>query len=82
MAAQVVALDRDLSRLGGALQAAGFRVVAVDDGKLAAADVVVLDGLDDRIMGMATTPFPAPIVDATGLTPSQVVAAVRRHLAP
>ena len=82
MAAQVVALDRDLSRLGGALKAAGFRVVVAEDAEQATADVVVLDGLDDHVMGMATTQFLAPTVDATGLTPSQVVAAVRRHLAP
>ncbi len=81
MADALVALDRDLSRFGEALRAAGFRVVEADDASAASADVVVLDGLDDHVMGVATIQFPAPIVDASGLTASQVVAAVRQHLA-
>lgn len=80
MGETLVALDRDLSRFGPALQAAGFRVVDADDADAGSADVVVRDGLDDHMMGMATTLFPAPIVDATGLTADQVVAAVRQHL--
>ena len=80
MGEALVALDRDLSRFASALKAAGFRVVDADDADVAAADVVVVDGLDDHVMGMATTEFPAPIVDATGLTAGQVVSAVRQHL--
>ncbi len=80
MGEALVALDRDLSRLGAALKAAGFRVVDADDADVGAADVVVLDGLDDHVMGIATTKVAAPIVDAAGRTADQVVAAVRQHL--
>ena len=77
----LVALDRDLSRFGEALTAAGFRVVQADDADVASADVVVLDGLDNHAMGVDTIQFLAPTVDASGLTAEQVVAAVRQHLA-
>ncbi|MDA8199697.1 MAG: YkuS family protein [Thermaerobacter sp.] len=80
MGETIVALDRDLSRFGPALKAAGFRVVDADDANVGVADVVVLDGLDDHVMGMVTTKFATPTVDATGRTADQVVAAVRQHL--
>ena len=80
MVKALVALDRDLSRFGDALIAAGFRVVGADAADVASADVVVLDGLHDHVLGMATMEFPAPVVDAAGLTADQVVAAVRQHL--
>ena len=78
----IVAVDRDLSRFGETLEAAGFRVVAAGDADVAEAEVVVLDGMDDQAMGMENREIPAPIVDAAGMTADQVVAAVRQHIHP
>ncbi len=78
----IVAVDRDLSRFGEALEGAGYRVVAAGDADVAEAEVVVRAGMDDHVMGMENREIPAPIVDAAGMTADQVVAAVRHHIHP
>lgn len=81
-----IVMDSDLSMFRGALEAAGFRVLDADDvGSVGSnVDVVVVDGMDDGMLGLSTPTREgagAPVIDVTGMTADQLVAAVRERLA-
>jgi hypothetical protein len=77
MEQQVVAVGDDLSPFRDALESAGFRVVSLDQMTLHEAHAVVVDGMDSGFLGIETTETEAPVIDADGMTPEQVVAAVK-----
>jgi hypothetical protein len=80
MQTATVAVDPDLSAFWEALRAAGYRVVSTDAEDAEHADAVVVDGMDDHLMGIETALTLAPVIDADGLTADQVVQAVRERL--
>lgn len=81
-----IVMDSDLSMFRAALEAAGFRVLDANAGAYdgSAVDVVVVDGMDDGMLGMSAPireGTDAPVIDVTGMTAAQLVAAVRERLA-
>jgi hypothetical protein len=73
-----VAVDAELSPVADALRAAGFHVVGLDtDWRRVSA--VVVDGMEARMTGRTEPTTPAPIIEARGLTPADVVQEVRRR---
>jgi Na+/H+-translocating membrane pyrophosphatase len=75
----VVAVDRDLGPYQDALREAGYHVVPADAAHLREAAAIVVDGIDDRVMGIETPLSPAPVINATGRTAEEVVEEVRRR---
>jgi hypothetical protein len=75
----VIAVDSDLGPFEAALKQAGYEVVPLDQGRWHDAAAIVVDGIDDRVMGIETPLTPAPVINADGMTPDQVVAEVRRR---
>ena len=82
MAQKVVAVGGELTPFRKELQAAGFQVVSLDQETLQQADAVVIDGMDNGFLGIETTETKAPVIDADGMTPEQVVKAVRERALP
>jgi hypothetical protein len=78
----VVAVDRDLGPYEAALRDAGYHVVPLDSARLHEASAIVVDGIDERVMGIETPLTPAPVINATGMTAEEVVREVRRRAGP
>lgn len=72
-----VAVGPDLSPFGDQLRAAGFDVVELNPETMRTADAVVVDGMEQRFLGVEMTDAKAPVIDADGMTPDQVVKAVK-----
>lgn len=75
----IVAVDEDLGPYREAIRQAGYHVVPVSDHSVADAACIVVDGIDDRIMGIETALTPAPVINVTGMTAEQVVQEVRKR---
>lgn len=71
-----VAVDDSLSNVQQALTEEGYEVVALDD-DLDAVVAIVVNGLDDDVMGIETRETTAPVIDADGLSANEVVEEVR-----
>jgi hypothetical protein len=78
--APVVAVDRHLTPYRDALAAAGFVVVPADGSLRADVAAVVVDGMDDQLLGEASDTPSAPVINAAGRTAAEVVDAVRARL--
>lgn len=75
----VVAVDRTLKPVQDALREAGFSVIGPEDAALRRPVAIVVDGLDDKIMGIENPVAPAPVINADGLTADQVLREVERR---
>jgi hypothetical protein len=73
-----VAVQDGLDPVRNALLAEGYHIV--DLRHVNNADLVVLNGINENLMGIADTSTKAPVITANGLTPTQVVNEVRDHL--
>ena len=78
----VVVVDRTLKPVEDALRQAGFTVVDPNDTSLGQAVAVVVDGLDDDLLGIETRRTPAPVINADGLTPAEVLREIERRAGP
>jgi hypothetical protein len=77
----VIAVDAGLTPYGDALERAGYRVVPLTTPPHAAGvAAVVVDGLDERMLGMTGALGAAPVISVEGRSPDEVVAAVRRRV--
>lgn len=74
-----IAVEDSLQPFGDRLAAAGYEVVALQPGAPRPADVaaVVVNGLDEDVTGDEKVAIAAPIIDAAGRTPEQVLARIR-----
>lgn len=74
---QKVAVEGELAPFRDALERAGYRVVPLDEERLGEVAAVVVNGMDDDLLGIETVEAHAPVIDADGRTPDEVVAEVR-----
>ncbi|MBE3582596.1 MAG: YkuS family protein [Limnochordaceae bacterium] len=74
-----VALDDKLEYLRRSLQQNGYQVVGLTDG-LRTADAVVISGMNRNLTGAQDIRVDAPVVDADGKTPDEVLAALAERL--
>ncbi len=75
-----VAVQAPLEPFEQALTDAGFIVVPLTQNSWHDAQAVVVHGMDDHFLGMAEPNTRAPVINADGLTPDEVVGMVRRQL--
>lgn len=73
-----IAVDEGLTNVKDLLQREGFEVVVPEK----AADVVavVTSGMRDNMLGMQNMTVDTPVIDASGKTPTEVLAAVKDSL--
>ncbi len=80
-----VAVDQDLTNVKQHLENAGYDVVAMsrrDKTIDPSAEAIVLSGLSENPMGREEVLTSVPVVDADGLSPSQVLERLNRHVSP
>lgn len=73
----IIAVEPALSGVREMLQGQGYRVVSSDnlDQNIMA---VVVSGMDNNLMNIQNTVLKAPVIDATGKTPDQILARIRQ----
>lgn len=76
-AGRPVAVEEGLEPVRRALAAAGYTVVGLHGQAWRGARAVVVSGIDDGFLGREDTALRAPVIDAAGLRPGEVVALVR-----
>ncbi len=81
MTRATIAIEQQLTPYSQALSHAGYRVVPLTDLTLKDAQAVVVQGSDDKFLGIEDPLTKAPVISATGLTIDQVVAEVMRRTA-
>lgn len=79
MARATVAIEGLLTPYSHLLKEAGYHVIPLDDQALHQAQAIVVDGLDNNFLGMDDPLSKAPVINADGMTPNQVLAAVERR---
>ncbi len=62
------------------LQEKGYEILPLE--QMTEADAVVVSGGDDNMMGIETTLTEAPVIQALGMTPDEVIAAVESRSRP
>ncbi len=77
--ARTVAIAGELSSYRDALKARGFRVIPLTEAALDEADAIVVDGMEDDLLGMQDAATLAPVIDADGMTPEEVADAVEQQ---
>jgi len=73
-----VAVEQTLSDVKDALQSSGFEVVSIEQAESAAC--CVISGQDKNMLGIADTVSTASVINADGLTATQVVEQVERSV--
>jgi len=76
---RTVAVERGLSDVCEQLRAAGYQVVDLDERGVAAADAIVVSGMNVNLMQAETTLTPAPVIVAKGRNAEEVVREVQRR---
>ena len=74
-----VAIEGELSPFSRVLKEAGYRVIPLDDQALSVAQVIVVQGTDNNVLGMEEPLFRTPVINADGMTPDQVLNEVDRR---
>ena len=74
-----VAIEGQLSPYSHLLKEAGYDVIPLDDKALGVADAIVVQGTDNNFLGMEDPLSKAPVINADGMTPNQVLDAVERR---
>jgi hypothetical protein len=76
----VIAVDDSLGPYRQALSRAGYEVVNLRGEPPHNAAALVVNGIDDRVLGIETAMTPAPIINADGLSVEQVLREVARRV--
>lgn len=74
----VVAVDQGLDNVEEVLKAEGYQLVSPKQGDLSHVVAVVLNGLDENLMGMEDITTASTVIDASGLSADQVLEQVKR----
>ncbi len=74
-----VAIEGQLSPFSRVLKEAGYDVIPLDDRALSTAQAIVVQGTDNNFLGMEDPLTRAPVINADGMTPNQVLDAVERR---
>ncbi|MDF2500868.1 MAG: hypothetical protein K0Q77_1582 [Anaerosporomusa subterranea] len=69
-----VAVERNLTGIAKALEGKGYTVVDPKNGQDVIAAVVM--GMDNNLMNIQNTLTKAPVIDAAGLTPEEVISRI------
>ena len=72
-----IAVEQGLSPHSRVLEEAGYHVVTLNEKSLGMAQAIVVQGTDNNFLGMQDPRTLAPVIDAGGMTPDEVLAAVR-----
>jgi len=75
-----VAIEGQLSPFSHLLTEAGYNVVPLDNKTLSVAQAIVVQGAESNFLGMEDPLTVAPVINADGMTPNQVLAAVERRV--
>lgn len=75
-----VAVEDSLRAVKERLRAAGYDVLSLAGGVPDHVSAVVVNGLDDNLLGRQDVLARAPVINAAGLTPEEVAAEVARRL--
>lgn len=76
---KTVAVEAGLQNVSKYLQNEGFNVVKLDKKGLSHADMVVLTGGDKDFLGMEDVKTLRPVIDATGLSPEEVLKQINNY---
>lgn len=79
MARATVAIEGQLSPFSRVLREAGYDVIPLNDEALHRAQAIVVQGTDNNFLGMEDPLSKAPVINADGMTPDQVLGAVERR---
>ncbi len=84
MASKTVALEEGLTSYQQGLESAGFSTVIIrnvdKDTKWQQADLLVLNGMDENLMGIQSTKTKIPVIAANGQTVDELVEIARERL--
>ncbi|MCL6451521.1 MAG: YkuS family protein [Acetobacteraceae bacterium] len=80
--ARVVAVEDGLGPLARALSEAGYKVVGIDRSGLREAELVLVSGQDQDLMGSEDVLTRAPVLCVAGQDPEAVLGEVERRLGP
>lgn len=80
MTPKTIAVEDQLSPFEKALIDAGFRVIPLTEEALGQAQAIVVQGTDIHFLGMEDPMTLAPVINADGRTPADVVDEVERRL--
>lgn len=76
-----IAVEDSLASVKARLRAGGFEVVSLAGGISEGIDAIVVNGLDDNLLGRQDVVFRVPIVNARGLSAEETVGELGRRLA-
>lgn len=71
-----IAIEGQLSHYGRVLEEAGFHVVPLDHDALGIAQAIVVQGTNNNLLGIQDPESLAPVINAEGMTPDEVLSAV------
>jgi len=77
---RIIAVEEALTPVAEALQNRGYSVVGFREGDLGRAEALVVSGQDDNIMGIQNIRSRAPVINAEGRTPDDVVREIEERL--
>lgn len=76
MVTKTIALEKKLNNFKGHLENAGFKTIEFNMNSNTGwqnADLVVLSGMNENLMGMQDIQTGVPVINATGLSPDDIV---------
>jgi imidazolonepropionase-like amidohydrolase len=73
---RTIAVEEGLTPVKEYLQEKGYQVVSIKKGQKA--DAAVVSGMDDNFMNMEDVVMGAPVINAQGMTPQDVLQALER----
>ena len=68
--AKTVAVDDSLTPIKKRLESRGYKVTQMGDSKI---DAIVVNGIDENLMGMEDVIYSVPIINAKGKSPEDVI---------
>ncbi|MDI3533953.1 MAG: hypothetical protein PWQ82_318 [Thermosediminibacterales bacterium] len=70
---KTIAIDDSLTSLKKRLEREGYKIVDMDKTNLKNVDAVIVNSIDDNIMGIQNTYTKSPVVSADGLDHEEVI---------
>ncbi len=77
MAVRTIAVEDSLTGVRDLLEKNGYAVVGLS--RQRDAEAIVVSGLDNNVMNMQDITTKAPVIDAAGKTPEEILASLRQY---
>lgn len=77
---RIIAVDDSLSPVRDYLINRGYRVVDIHDSDFDSVSAIVVNGIDDNMMGMQETMTKAPVIEASGRTPEEIAREIESRM--